>query len=274
MNRLDHARLAEALLPAVLEAGRVEMGYFRQGVEVDRKSDKSPVTVADREAEAIIHQALGRIAPGVPVVAEEQVSEGHVPDVAATFFLVDPLDGTKEFVAGRDEFTVNVGLIVSGRPRFGMIYAPARSDLYLTLGPDKAFQASFSPDAQIGELSTSALLAIHTRAPDPKGWVALDSHSHRNKGGVDLPVNPPVAKTLHLGSSLKFCLVARGDADIYVRNGPTSEWDTAAGQAILTAAGGDVTTLDGGELPYGKYEKKFINPGFVAWGRKPLISRT
>jgi 3'(2'), 5'-bisphosphate nucleotidase len=274
MNTLDHARLAEALLPAVLEAGRIEMGYFRLGVEVDRKSDFSPVTAADREAEAIIHEVLDQIAPGVPVIAEEQTAEGRVPDVSDTFFLVDPLDGTKEFVAKRDEFTVNVGLIVGGRPKFGMIYAPARSELYLTLGPGKAYQALFSPDARKCDLSSSALLAIHTRSPDPNGWVALDSHSHRNKGDVSLPVNPPIAKTLHLGSSLKFCLVARGEADIYVRNGPTSEWDTAAGQAILVAAGGDVTTLDGRELEYGKREKNFLNPSFVAWGRNPLISRS
>ena len=144
----------------------------------------------------------------------------------------------------------------------------------LTLGPGKAYQALFPPDARKRDLSSSELLAIHTRLPDPNGWVALDSHSHRNKGDVSLPVNPPIAKTLHLGSSLKFCLVARGEADIYVRNGPTSEWDTAAGQAILTAAGGDVTTLDGNELEYGKREKNFLNPSFVAWGRKPLISRS
>lgn len=273
MNLLEQSRLAEALLPAVLEAGRIEMKYFRQEIEVSRKSDESPVTVADREAEAILHEALSRIAPGVPVIAEEQVADGHTPDFGETFFLVDPLDGTKEFVAKRDEFTVNVGLISAGRPKFGIIYAPARSELYFTLAPDKAYQALFSPEAPAAKLSSSALIALHSRAPDPAGWVALDSHSHRNKGGVALPGNPKIVKTLHLGSSLKFCLVARGEADIYVRNGPTSEWDTAAGQAILMAAGGDVTTLEGGDLAYGKKDEKFLNPSFVAWGKKPLINR-
>jgi 3'(2'), 5'-bisphosphate nucleotidase len=168
MNTLDHARLAEALLPAVLEAGRIEMGYFRLGVEVDRKSDFSPVTAADREAEAIIHEVLDQIAPGVPVIAEEQTAEGRVPDVSDTFFLVDPLDGTKEFVAKRDEFTVNVGLIVGGRPKFGMIYAPARSELYLTLGPGKAYQALFSPDARKCDLSSLPFIRVH-RIPTV-GW--------------------------------------------------------------------------------------------------------
>ena len=269
----DHHRLAEALMPAVLEAGRIEMEHLRGAVVVESKADCSPVTAADREAEAVLHEALSRLAPGVPVIAEESAAEGKVPAIGDTFFLVDPLDGTKEFIANRDEFTVNVGLVVNGRPRFGMIYAPARSELYMTLGPDKAVEASFSPDAPVQKLDTSYLRVIRTRSPNRNHLVALDSRSHRSRADVPLLRNMMIAETRCLGSSLKFCLLARGEADLYVRAGPTCEWDTAAGQAILIAAGGTVLALDGRDLEYGGRARNFINPGFLALGRNSLINK-
>ena len=141
----EHECLAEALIPAVLEAGRVEFRHFHAGVEVQRKADQSPVTIADHDAEAVLIAALGRAMPGVPVVAEELTASGHVPDIGHMFFLVDPLDGTKEFIAGRDEFTVNIALVVDRRPVFGIIYAPALGQLFFTRGPSEAVETAHSP---------------------------------------------------------------------------------------------------------------------------------
>ena len=134
MTSIDHGRLVRGLIPALLEAGRIEMAYFQAGVSVEHKSDRSPVTAADREAEACLLQALGELSPGVPVVAEEEVAEGRVPELGAVFFLVDPLDGTREFIAGRPEFTINVGMVMDGHPRFGMLYVPATGELFATTG--------------------------------------------------------------------------------------------------------------------------------------------
>ncbi|MGQ0673065.1 MAG: 3'(2'),5'-bisphosphate nucleotidase CysQ [Hyphomicrobium sp.] len=270
MDAKDQRALAAALLPAVLEAGRIEMRYFRGGVAVERKSDASPVTAADREAEDVLVRALARAAPGVPVIAEEQVAAGAAPAIGDRFFLVDPLDGTKEFVAGRNEFTVNIGLIVNRRPVFGIVYAPARSHLFLTLGPEEAFEATIAPDEAPPALGSATLRPIRTRAPDAAGVVALQSRSHSTSGEAFLG-RLKVAECRRLGSSVKFCLIARGEADVYGRIGPTCEWDTAAGHAVLAAAGGRVTNLAGADLTYGHTATAFTNPEFVAWARNPLF---
>jgi 3'(2'), 5'-bisphosphate nucleotidase len=269
MDLTDCKALAKALLPAVLQAGRVEMGYFHGGTEIKTKSDDSPVTAADHEAEAILVAALNRIAPGVPVVAEETVAAHGLPPIGQAFFLVDPLDGTREFVAGRDEFTINVGLVVDHRPVFGMVYAPARNHLFFNLAADSAVEARLAPDAVAPDVTSAVFQPIRSRDPVRGGLVGLQSRSKRPDGDAFLD-GLGVRERHQLGSSVKFCLVARGEADLYVRLGPTSEWDTAAGHAILAAAGGRVTTMDGAELTYGRTSDKFINPHFVAWGRNPL----
>jgi 3'(2'), 5'-bisphosphate nucleotidase len=271
MMSLDHARLADQLLAAVLRAGAAIMRHRRAGVAVQHKTDKSPVTLADQEAEDIILSALAACAPGVPVVAEEASSRGEKSPLADTFFLVDPLDGTRDFVKGGDDFTVNIGLITGGIPRFGMIYAPALDELTMTLGNDHAAEVRISPDATPAGLSSLPLTPMRTRTPDTRQLVAVGSRSHRSPKDEAFKTNPRITAYREIGSSLKFGLVARGEADIYPRFGATSEWDTAAGHAILLAAGGEVTQLDGAPFLYGKHDAGFLNPSFVAWGDRSLI---
>jgi 3'(2'), 5'-bisphosphate nucleotidase len=270
MHVNEIARLAEGLLSATLAAGRVQMAHFGAGVAVSIKDDQSPVTAADHESEEILLEALAHVAPGVPVVAEEEVTAGRIPNIAGPFFLVDPLDGTKGFIKGRREFTINVGLIEGRCPVFGLIYAPALSELYVTLATDRAAMAHVEPDARATTLADIALSPIRTRVPDPNAIAALTSQNHLNTATSRFLEGYNVIERRAIASSLKFGLLARGDADIYPRVGPTSEWDTAAGHAILTAAGGAVTRLDGAPLLYGNAERRFENPDFVAWGRGPL----
>ena len=273
MHAAEVRRLAEDLLGVALAVGRVQMRHFAGNVTVETKADQSPVTVADRESEDIIHRALARIAPGIAVVAEEEMAAGHIPDVAGPFFLVDPLDGTKGFIKGRGEFTVNIALIHDRRPVFGLVYAPALSDFYVTLGPNEAANARLDPAADVRTLGDCSLVAIRTRVPDPNALVALTSQSHLNRATQEILDTYGVIERRALASSLKFGLIARGEADLYPRAAPTSEWDTAAGHAVLAAAGGSVTTLDGEPLLYGYADRGFVNPNFIAWGRGPLPKR-
>jgi 3'(2'), 5'-bisphosphate nucleotidase len=271
MRAEDYPRLLDELLPAVLAAGRIEMRHFKAGVSVETKADTTPVTVADREAEAILEEGLKRAAPGVPVIAEEAVAAGRVPAVADAFFLVDPLDGTRAFIRRDPEFTINVGLVEGDRPVFGIIYAPALDLLFATLAPDAAVEVRIAPDAAVTRLSERQMKPLHTREPDPGALVAFASRSHAAESTEAFLRRLPIAEKRKASSSLKFCLIARGEADLYARLGETSEWDTAAGHAILAAAGGSVTTLDGAPLRYAKKEKGFANPHFVAWGRSSLL---
>lgn len=269
----DFAKLAETLLPAVLAAGALEMRRYGEGVAVEEKADTSPVTVADREAEALILDGLWHAARGVPVVAEESASLGNIPPPGTAFFLVDPLDGTREFVNRCGEFTINVGLVVKGAPVFGMIYAPALGALYVTIGKGRAVAANIPVHMTDATLRASALIDMRTRAPDQGALTVIESRSHRSPATDAFLAGYAVAEEMRAGSSLKFCRIAEGGADLYVRLGPTKEWDTAAGQAILEAAGGTVTDLDGRRLVYGKAEDDYFNPHFVAWGGKPVAPR-
>ena len=271
MKAEDYRSLIDALLPSVLAAGRAEMRHFDAGVEVTTKADETPVTIADHEAEAILTEALNKAAPGVPVVAEEAVAAGRVPKVGERFFLVDPLDGTRAFIRKSPEFTINVGLIENQEATFGIIYVPALSQLYVTLGPSEAVEIEIAPDASNQSLAGLEMKPLNGRDSDPKALVAFASRSHAAESTEAFLSRFPIAEKRKASSSLKFCLVARGEADLYARLGQTSEWDTAAGQAILTAAGGCVTTLDGAPLRYGKGEEGFANPHFVAWVRQSLI---
>lgn len=269
MTTDPHQRLIDLLLPAVLEAGRVEMRYFTGGVTIEKKADRSPVTVADREAEAIILAALARIVPDVPVIAEEQAAAGANPKHGAKFFLVDALDGTRLFVRGKPEFSVNIGLIDHGRPVFGLIYVPPSGELYVTTGPGRACIATVMPETPESALADLEYRPLSARVPDPDNLVAFNS---RTAGGAATAFldDLKIKEARPLGSSLKFCRIASGEGDIYARFGETYEWDTAAGEAILVAAGGSVTGADGGPLSYGHIERGYRNPYFVAWGRQPL----
>jgi 3'(2'), 5'-bisphosphate nucleotidase len=270
MHASEIESLAEGLFSTALEAARVQMAHFNAGVAVETKADSSPVTVADHQSEAIILAGLARVAPGVPVIAEEEVAAGRIPDIRGRFFLVDPLDGTKGFIKGRPEFTINIGLIEQRRPVFGLVYAPALADFYVTLGPEKAVNARLEPQSNARRLGDCQLTPLRTRVPDPHALVALTSQSHLNRATESFLAGYEVIERRAIASSLKFGLIAKGEGDIYPRVAPTSEWDTAAGHALLAAAGGDVTMLDGAPLLYGNADRRFVNPDFVAWGRGPI----
>jgi 3'(2'), 5'-bisphosphate nucleotidase len=249
----EHGRLLEDIAVAAREAGEAILEIVRRGFDVEHKLDSSPVTEADRAAELIILAALAKAAPGVPIIAEEEVAAGRIPAHGDTYFLVDPLDGTKEFVRGGDDYTVNIGLIVNGTPHLGVVFAPATKQLHAGIVGEGAW---------LEDLSNR--IPISTRKPGSE-LVAVASKSHFNQPTADYLCE--AAKDcgyVGIGSSLKFCIVAEGRADIYPRLSPTSEWDTAAGHAVLLAAGGRVDGPDGEPLGYGK--RAFLNRGFVATG--------
>ncbi len=248
---MDERAVLEACVVAARAAGAEILKLVAAGFEVETKSDQSPVTVCDRAAERIILDALAQAAPGVPVIAEEEVAAGRIPAHGDTYFLVDPLDGTKEFVRGGEDYTVNIGLIEDAVPRLGVVYQPALDRLHLGL---------VETGAWIEE--GGARTAIATR---PLGEMrdAVASKSHFNQATADyLEQAIGACDHVSVGSSLKFCLIAEGRADIYPRLSPTSEWDTAAGHAVLVAAGGRVDAPDGTPLSYGK--RAFLNRGFCA----------
>lgn len=250
---------------AALAAGRVIMEIFHNGIEVSIKADKSPVTEADRMAEEVILSLLQTHFPDIPVIAEEQVSTGLVPpNLGTRFFLVDPLDGTKEFINRREDFTVNIALIENGVPVRGVVYAPARHVLYYG-DVQGATKSTVSADFRIVDT-----LPITARRP-PVVRVAVASRSHMTPETATFLAEQNISAFTSVGSSLKFCLVAEGNADLYPRFGRTMEWDTAAGDAVLRAAGGQTSMLDGATLLYGKLEQlsdtDFANPYFIARGK-------
>jgi 3'(2'), 5'-bisphosphate nucleotidase len=235
-------------------AGEVVMRHYQAGCDARVKADRSPVTDADEEAEKLILAELAKAFPDVPVVAEEEAAAGRISKVGSRFFLVDPVDGTKEFVKRGGEFTVNIGEIVNGEPASGVVFAPAIGRLFLGAVGEGAF-----------ELSHGALRDIACRAPSPDGLIAVSSRSHPDAKTDELLKTLPIKGHTNAGSSLKFCLVAAGEADIYPRAGETMEWDTAAGHGVLRAAGGTVTNWDGTPFLYGK--PGFRNGAFIARGR-------
>lgn len=247
----DYGSLVDQLAEAAREAGEAILTIVRRGFEIESKPDQSPVTEADRAAELVILAALARAAPGVPVIAEEEVAAGRIPAHGDTYFLVDPLDGTKEFVRGGDDYTVNIGLIEGGAPKAGVVFAPATGLLHAGVVGEGAWM-----DDGTGRRT------IHTRDRGEE-VTAVASKSHLNQATIDyLEAAVGTCGYISVGSSLKFCIVAEGKADIYPRASPTSEWDTAAGHAVLLAGGGRVDGPDGEALRYGK--TAFLNRAFVA----------
>lgn len=243
-----------------LDAGEIIMKYYDglEDMQVDQKNDDSPVTLADREAEAFIQMSLEQITPDIPIIGEEAVALDKVKPLngAEYFWLVDPLDGTKEFIGGGEEFTVNIALIRDGRPFLGIVYAPALGDLYAGYGPGTALK---------WREETGAEKPISVRQTPSAGMTVVASKSHGDASKLEKFLDIfKVEKLIKRGSSLKICVIAEGRADIYPRFGPTCEWDTAAGDAVLQAAGGVMTDVDGVMLEYGGKDPKWLNPEFVA----------
>jgi 3'(2'), 5'-bisphosphate nucleotidase len=248
------ADLLERLLPIARSAGKVILQVYATDFDVKGKADDSPVTEADHRAEALILPALAELTPDIPIVSEEAVAAGNIPRVGDRFWLVDPLDGTKEFIKRNGEFTVNIALIQQGRPTLGVVLAPALDRLYAGTTGHGAFLEDGARRRKIA-----------CRRVPAAGLTVVASRSHGDTEALDrFLTGRMVASQANAGSSLKFCLVAAGDADLYPRFGRTMEWDTAAGHAVLAAAGGRVMTVQGDELLYGK--PGFENPHFIAQG--------
>jgi 3'(2'),5'-bisphosphate nucleotidase len=256
------------LIDAALAGGRAVMAvYGRADFGVHLKADDSPVTEADAAAEAAILTRLRRLAPDLAVVAEEATAARGAPaDIGAVFALVDPLDGTKEFIARNGEFTVNIGIVRDGRPVVGVVLAPALGRIWWGVVGTGAFAADLAADDGDAAGLLAAATAIAVRAAPPAGLSVMASRSHCGAATEAFLARLPVAERMAAGSSLKFCRIAEGCCDLYPRHGPTMEWDTAAGDAVLTAAGGHVVDLDGRPLRYGKCAEAFHNPAFVAMG--------
>ncbi len=251
-------KLVTPLLDATLAAGEVVMEVFHSDFEVFGKADQSPVTEADRRGEDIITAALLKIAPEIPVVGEEAKSEGNCPDISGgIFWLVDPLDGTKEFVKKGNDFTVNIGLIKDGQPIMGFVLAPALNKIYWGIVGKGAWIADVEGRKLLNKQS------ITTRTANPEKLTIVASKSHRSPELEAYLSHFSDAENVSIGSSLKLCLLATGEADLYPRLGPTCEWDTAAAHAVLLAAGGIVENPGGTPLTYGKDLTTFLNPWFL-----------
>jgi 3'(2'), 5'-bisphosphate nucleotidase len=261
MSTNRDSRIFEAIVVAAIEAGKVVHQIYRGGFEVSHKADESPVTSADHAAEAIILERLRTVAPEIPVIAEEEVAAGRIPSVGTEFFLVDPLDGTKEFIQKRGDFTVNIALVRDRVPVLVVVYAPAKSSLFAgNLSGGSAFRSDQNTDSE----QYAPRRPIRIRPVPAGGVTAVSSRSHSTPETDAYLAQCNVADRVSIGSSLKFCLVAAGEADLYPRLGPTMEWDTAAGQAVLLAAGGTVWAPGGTPFLYGK--PGFRNTFFIASG--------
>lgn len=257
----DPEALADPVCGIARRARAAILPFYRTDLDIERKSDRSPVTGADRAADAVIVPALEALTPDIPVVSEERAASHHTDGTGAgPYWLVDPLDGTREFINRRDEFTVNIALIAGGRPVFGVLGVPVQDVVYA------GYTAGDGAGTASRKAGDGAAEAVSVRAAPPDGIVVAASRSHADWDELDDFLDGEnVRRRIIAGSALKFALVAEGSADLYPRLGPTMEWDTAAGQAIVEAAGGTVRTLDGGPLTYGK--AGWRNGGFVVRGR-------
>lgn len=249
------SQLSQALLPTLYEAGDVIMAIHKRRISSRFKPDGSPVSEADEAAEALLLPAIAKAAPEIPIISEENAAS-HTLSVAPLFFLVDPIDGTKEFLKpdGKGSFTVNIGLIQDGKPIMGLVYAPAFDALYGGIVGQGAVK-----------ITKDVTQELAVRDVPITGAVAVASASHRDGATNHWLETHQISEIKSIGSSLKFCLIAEGMADVYPRFGPTMEWDTAAGDAVLRAAGGMVMTTDYAPYPYGK--PAYRNTAFIATGK-------
>ncbi|HZP20338.1 MAG TPA: 3'(2'),5'-bisphosphate nucleotidase CysQ [Bauldia sp.] len=261
--------LAEAMVAAAIAAGAAILAARARGLTVESKADTSPVTEADRAAEAVILRHLAEAAPGIPVVAEEACAVGRPPSVGAAFFLVDALDGTREFVRGGDDFTVNIALVRNETPAIGVVLAPVTGEIYVGVAGSGAWRGVVRDGVVVHRR------AVTVRSPGDRIDVVA-SRSHRTPETDAYIARYRVGANVAAGSSLKFCTVADGRADLYPRMGTTMQWDTAAGDAVLRAAGGRTLTLDNRPLRYGPTAlagaDSYRNPWFVAVGKlQPIL---
>lgn len=262
IDRLAAQALLEPLTDLVVRASAAILDVARHKITAEDKLDGSPVTQADLAADAIIVDGLKRLRPDIPVVSEERVDRATGPYLAS-FFMVDPLDGTREFIAGHNDYTVNIALVTDGRPLLGVIGAPALGLLWRGVVGSGAERMNQSPDASERLASRTAIRA----RPLPDGpWIAAVSRSHLDSRTDAFITQRGGATRLTIGSALKFCRVAEGTADIYPRLSAISEWDIAAGHAILEAAGGLVADSHGQPLRFGQRKGDFAVPEFIAWG--------
>ncbi len=269
VTAIDPGPEAEIFASIALEAGAAAMAIYDAGISARHKSDGSPVTDADEAAEAVISARLSAHFPTLPVVAEEAASKGGSPSAAPAFILVDPIDGTREFLSRNGEFTINIGLIVEGTPRAGAVFAPALGKLWF--GASGASACDAAPGAALP--SPSLRRAIFARSAPEQGLIAIVSRSHPDPVTDAFLARLPISERQAAGSSLKFCAIAEGKADIYPRFGQTMEWEPAAGDAILRAAGGIVTDPQGRPLRYGKFATRFTNGPFIALGDPKSVQK-
>lgn len=257
----DIASVVEIFADLAVTAGAKIMRVWADKPRAKMKADHSPVCVADEAAETIILRGLAERLPDIPVVSEEAVSRGEIPHTGRVFILVDPLDGTREFLSESNEFTVNLALIAEGTPVAGVVYAPALGRLWT--GGDAATCCDVAPGDAIPARAARRTIRVRKASHPP---VALISRSHPDASSEDFLARIGITDRKCAGSSLKFCLIAEGEGDVYPRCGPTMQWDVAAGDAVLRAAGGVVVDAAGEALRYGPAVEGFRNGPFVAWG--------
>jgi len=266
VDRAMATTLIEELTDIVVHAGAAILAIDRRAMTMDGKSDGSPVTAADLAADRVIADGLARLLPDVPVLSEERAPPA-APARTSSFFLIDPLDGTKEFIAGRDEFTVNLALVTDGVPLLGIIGAPALGLIW------RGLVGGGAERLEIREGAVSAATPIRTRRAPERGRIIAVSRSHADNRTEAFIADWPDAVRQVAGSALKFCRVAEGAADVYPRLAPTREWDVAAGHAVVTAAGGKVVTSSGAELRFDGRGEDFLVPEFLAWGDPAAVRR-
>jgi 3'(2'), 5'-bisphosphate nucleotidase len=256
-------RLLDELTAIVARAAATVLDLGPPDGEVRLKDDHSPVTAADEASEAVILESLAHLLPGVPVVSEEAVGRSSPGELSSVFVLVDPLDGTREFIAGRPEFAVNLALIAGGDAVLGVMAAPRQGRIWRGIVGEGAERLMLVPGAEAKAVDP---IAIRTRPAPRGGLVATLSRSHPDAATEAFLARLPVVEKMRLGSATKFGLLAEGTADVYARLSPTSEWDIAAGHAVLVAAGGTMTRQDGSPIVYGGAGQRFLVPDFIGWG--------
>jgi 3'(2'), 5'-bisphosphate nucleotidase len=264
-NKAIDAALVDALTGIVSQAAAAVLVAKAGALDMRLKADQSPVTAADESSEAIILSAVGRLLPGVPIISEEAGNRVGPDTRSGDYVLVDPLDGTRELLAGRDEFTINLALVSGGAPVLGIVAAPALGLIWrTTANGGTAERLRFAPGAE--SFASAERAALRTRPRPTSGLVAAVSRSHADPATEAFLARFGEINRMSIGSAIKFCRVAEGTADIYPRLSPTYQWDAAAGHAVLAAAGGVVTTPQGTGLAYALEPGQMIIPGFVAWG--------